>query len=111
MMSLALLVCMAALAVMMQSASSQDIPTVLIVGGSKDNNKATTLKCTNTKTNKTLQRHLQQAMPSQVPHPVPQLQDILLSVSHSCCYSFHFISFHFSLACLASFLVKSFLLV
>jgi hypothetical protein len=53
MMSLALLVCMAALAVMMQSASSQDIPTVLIVGGSKDNNKATTLKCTNTKTNKT----------------------------------------------------------
>jgi hypothetical protein len=54
MMSLALLVCMAALAVMMQSASSQgqgvpDIPS-LTVGS---NSLATTLKCTNTKTNKT----------------------------------------------------------
>ena len=54
MMSLALLLCMAALAVMMQSASSQgqgvpDIPS-LTVGS---NSLATTLKCTNTKTNKT----------------------------------------------------------
>ncbi|CAD6234557.1 unnamed protein product [Miscanthus lutarioriparius] len=49
MMSLALLLCMAALAVMMQSASSQGIPS-LTVGS---NSLATTLKCTNTKTNKT----------------------------------------------------------
>jgi len=49
MMSLALLLCMAALAVMMQSASSQGIPS-LTVGS---NSLATTLKCTNSKTNKT----------------------------------------------------------